>query len=92
MPSHHQVGNFQNEAGSDFLFGVQMNLGGRSLFWSGLIPRMHNWELNSWPTPVRDLLTNGGYDAAEKLMRVIGRIECSQWRAEFAAGGEGSRG
>lgn len=69
MPSHHQVGNCQNEPGSEFLFGVQMNFGGRSLFWSGLIPRMHAWESNQWPTSVRNFLTNGGYEQAEKLMR-----------------------
>lgn len=69
MPSHHQVGNFLNEPGSDFLFGVQMNFGGRSLFWSGLIPRMHAWELDRWPAPVRNFLTSGGYENAEKLMR-----------------------
>ena len=48
---------------------VQMNLGGRSVFWSGLIPRMRDWELEHWPEPIRDYLKNGGYDRAEKLMR-----------------------
>ena len=70
LPSHHQVGHFTNEPGSDFLFGVQMNFGGRSVFWSGLIPRMHAWELAAWPQKVRTYLASGdGYDRAERLMR-----------------------
>ncbi|MBC7946033.1 MAG: GMC family oxidoreductase [Burkholderiales bacterium] len=70
MPSHHQVGHFTNEPGSDFLFGVQMNFGGRSVFWSGLIPRMHDWEIGSWPQNVRNFLASAqGYPRAEKVMR-----------------------
>jgi choline dehydrogenase-like flavoprotein len=69
LPGHHQVGNFVNEPGSDFLFGVQMNLGGRSVFWSGLIPRMRDWELQFWPDPVRAHLSGGGYAQAETLLR-----------------------
>ena len=51
--------------------GIRMNFGGRSVFWSGVIPRMQEWELQSWPQPLRDYLgENGtGYPAAEKLMR-----------------------
>lgn len=69
LPSYHQVGNFVNEPGSRFLFGVQMNLGGRSVFWSGLIPRMREWELALWPQPVREHLSGGGYAEAETLLR-----------------------
>lgn len=69
LPAHHQVGHFTNESGSQFLYGVQMGLGGRSVYWSGLIPRMRPWELNFWPEPIREFLQNGGYDAAETLMR-----------------------
>ncbi|HEV7451928.1 MAG TPA: GMC family oxidoreductase N-terminal domain-containing protein, partial [Pseudonocardiaceae bacterium] len=69
LPSYHQVGNFVNEPGSRFLFGVQMNLGGRSVFWSGLIPRMREWELTFWPQPVREHLSGGGYAEAETLLR-----------------------
>ena len=79
LPAHHQVGHFNNEPGSDFLFGVQMNLGGRSLFWSGLIPRMHDWELAAWPRSIRESLTApGGYARAETLMRkqrTLGRFQ-----------------
>lgn len=69
LPGRNQVGHFVNVPGSEFLFGVQMSLGGRSVFWSGLIPRMHAWEMNSWPTAVRNYLQSGGYDATEVLLR-----------------------
>jgi choline dehydrogenase-like flavoprotein len=79
LPSHHQVGHFVNEPGSEFLFGVQMNCGGRSIFWSGLIPRMHDWEMTAWPQTVRNYLTSTqGYPRAEKLMRkqkTLGRFQ-----------------
>ena len=32
LAPHHQVGHFINEPGSEFLFGVQMNLGRSSFF------------------------------------------------------------
>jgi hypothetical protein len=69
LPEHHQVGHFANQPGSNFLFGIQMSLGGRSVYWSGVIPRMRDWELNFWPEPVRNFLKNGGYEPAEGLMR-----------------------
>jgi GMC oxidoreductase len=69
LPAYHQVGHFLNQPGSGFLFGVQMNLGGRSVFWSGLIPRMRDWELTFWPTPIRNYLTATGYAAAEATLR-----------------------
>ena len=69
LAGYHQVGNFSNEPGSDFLFGVQMNLGGRSVFWSGLIPRMRDWELQFWPDPLRTYLAGDGYPLAESLLR-----------------------
>jgi choline dehydrogenase-like flavoprotein len=69
LPEHHQVGHFVNAPGSKFLFGVHMNLGGRSVYWSGLIPRIRDWELDFWPDPIRDFLKNSGYGPAERLMR-----------------------
>jgi hypothetical protein len=69
LPEHHQVGHFANQPGSNFLFGIQMSLCGRSVYWSGVIPRMRDWELNFWPEPVRNFLKNGGYEPAEGLMR-----------------------
>lgn len=72
--NHHRVGHFVNEPGSDFLPGVHLSLGGRSVYWSGLIPRMRAWELAFWPQPVRDFLQQGGYAAAETLMRKQSRL------------------
>lgn len=69
LPAHHQIGHFFNQPGSNFLFGVQMNLGGRSVFWSGLIPRMRDWELAFWPASIRTYLSSTGYAAAETLLR-----------------------
>lgn len=69
LPAYHQVGTFVNQPGSNFLFGTQMNLGGRSVFWSGLIPRMREWELQFWPEQVRSDLTATGYAAAEVTLR-----------------------
>jgi hypothetical protein len=66
----HQVGNYVNRPGSTLMFGVQMNLGGRSVFWEGLIPRMHDWELVHWPASIGTYLTSpDGYERAERLLR-----------------------
>ncbi|AMY09318.1 Paromamine 6'-oxidase [Luteitalea pratensis] len=72
--NHHRVGHFVNEPGSDFLPGVHLSFGGRSVYWSGLIPRMHDWELSFWPDPVRNFLTQGGYEPAEQLLRKTKRL------------------
>ena len=54
--------------------GQAFNLGGRSLFWGGLIPRMGRWELAKWPTAVRDYLLTTGYHLAEDAMNRNGPI------------------
>ena len=38
-------------------------IGGRSLFWGGLIPRMCWWELDAWPQDIRWYLEGVGYNA-----------------------------
>jgi hypothetical protein len=71
MPLIYQSLNFENAPGSGFLFGVQLALGGRSLFWSGLIPRMYDWELPFWPQAVAQYLPSAnGYARAERLLRL----------------------
>lgn len=56
--------------GTDLRGGVCFNLGGRSVYWSAVIPRMKDWELGFWPESIRTYLTAaGGYDKAEKLFR-----------------------
>jgi GMC oxidoreductase len=62
----------QNYApGSAFRGGQGFNLGGRSLFWGGLIPRQTPWELAAWPETVRTYLLSGGYIAAEDAVNRV---------------------
>jgi choline dehydrogenase-like flavoprotein len=76
LPKRDQLGHFENVGVSKLGLGVHFNMGGRSVYWSGLIPRMRSWEMrNKWPESVRRYLTEAGsdgrsgYDLAEKLMR-----------------------
>ncbi len=67
-----EVGHYETIDGSNFLFGAQMALGGRSLYWSGIILRMQDWELSKFPAAIGTFLAdNGGkgYEQAEALMR-----------------------
>lgn len=64
----YKVTNYVNEPGSNYGGGQAFNLGGRSIFWGGFIPRMTWWELDAWPTQVRWDLENSGYQRAEDLM------------------------
>lgn len=62
--------------------GVCFNLGGRSVYWSAVIPRMRPWELFHWPQQIREYLTEEstlypsdtraltGYERAERLFRL----------------------
>ncbi|MBF2079811.1 MAG: GMC family oxidoreductase [Synechococcales cyanobacterium T60_A2020_003] len=84
LPRQHQIGqfdkhvwglydefrinNFTNAPGSQFNGGQAFNLGGRSLFWGGLIPRMLSWEMDFWPQPVKWFLEDSGYQRAEDLI------------------------
>ena len=62
---------------SGFVGGLIFNLGGRSNYWSGIIPEMQAWEFSNgpWPNAVKDYLlgtdTNdpSGYEAANELMK-----------------------
>ena len=61
---------FMNEGeGSDYQGGSGYNLGGRSIFWGGLIPRMRPYEFVGWPKKVEDALLGGYYDKSEILMK-----------------------
>ena len=84
LPRQHQIGkfdkhlwalfddykviNYANAAGSTYGGGQAFNLGGRSVFWGGFIPRMTWWELDAWPQAVRWDLENSAYQRAEDLM------------------------
>ncbi|HST81019.1 MAG TPA: GMC family oxidoreductase [Kineosporiaceae bacterium] len=63
-----KVVNYLNAPGSTYAGGQSFALGGRSLFWGGLIPRQKTWELAAWPTAIRDYLLAGGYDQAEAAL------------------------
>jgi hypothetical protein len=62
----HQTGN----PGAERYIGEkpQINFGGRSIFWSGLIPAAQAWELGFFPPSVRDYLGNGGLSHAGEIM------------------------
>jgi choline dehydrogenase-like flavoprotein len=79
LTTRDRLGHFVNVTGDAnpwFQPGVHFNLGGRSIYWSGLIPRMQDWELRPiWPDSVKDYLTQtpagglSGYQRAERVMR-----------------------
>ncbi|MBN2011410.1 GMC family oxidoreductase [candidate division KSB1 bacterium] len=64
-----KVTNYQNADGSQFKGGQGFNLGGRSVFWGALIPRMTWWELAPWAEEIRWYLEDRGYDLAEQLLK-----------------------
>jgi len=59
---------YKNGPDSEFAGGQAFNLGGRSVFWGGLIPRQEDWELQSWPAAVREYLQTTGFADAEREM------------------------
>ena len=71
-----RIGHYTYQCTDWFDGGVTFNLGGRSIYWSALIPRMTDLEFrNVWPRSIRDYFlvpdAKGmtGYDRAEQLMR-----------------------
>jgi hypothetical protein len=52
---HFGVDNFRQSAAAQSFIGEkpQMVFGGRSIFWSGLIPQPQDWELDFFPPAVR---------------------------------------
>lgn len=64
-----KVTNYVNAPGSVFGGAQGFNLGGRSVFWGGLIPEMTWWELAAWPEPVRWHLEDTGYKLANELLK-----------------------
>src|SRR5688500_9951695 len=49
-----------NDTAQQFIGGKPMlNFGGRSIFWSGLIPSIQGWELEFFPPRVRQDLLGG---------------------------------
>lgn len=71
-----RLGHYTYHCTDWFDGGVTFNLGGRSVYWSGLIPRMTEWEFRDvWPRSIRNYFMEAdaqgktGYDYAEQLMR-----------------------
>lgn len=69
-----QTKNFQNPVGHNYQGAAGFNLGGRSVFWGGLIPRPDWWELDAWPVTIRYELESTYYEKAEGLMK-LSRME-----------------
>ena len=67
-PESENAPESQNTPESDYQGAQAFNLGGRSIFWGGLIPRMQSYEMDSWPQEIKSYLENGGYQRAEDLM------------------------
>ncbi|KAK3360475.1 hypothetical protein B0T25DRAFT_629561 [Lasiosphaeria hispida] len=58
-----------NEGSEDYIHErPQLNFGGRSIWWSGLIPHIQPWELQFFPDKVRQDLQNGLLDKAGASM------------------------
>lgn len=60
---------YELSPGTRLTGGVSFNLGGRSVYWSAVIPRMRDWELRYWPDDVAQHLREKGYERAERLFR-----------------------
>ncbi|HEV2756846.1 MAG TPA: GMC oxidoreductase [Actinomycetota bacterium] len=73
-----KVVNYTNAPGSAFEGGQAFNLGGRSVFWGGFIPRMSGWEFHAWPAGIRQYLEGPGYARAEDVMNRTG-LPSSPW-------------
>lgn len=60
--------NYVNASETFYQGGQAFNLGGRSVFWGGFIPRMTVWESNTWPQSISQYLHKTGYQRAEDIM------------------------
>ncbi len=63
-----QIPNYVNAPESNYQGAQGFNLGGRSVFWGGLIPRMQSYEMDLWPQEIKWYLEDSGYQQAEDLM------------------------
>jgi hypothetical protein len=73
----------------------QLNVGGRSVFWSGLIPSIQAWELDFFPPRVRNDLTGGLLNRAGEVMNeshsmsttaraIVAKLRQSSLAADFS--------
>ncbi|WP_454061145.1 GMC oxidoreductase [Candidatus Nitrospira salsa] len=70
VANHFGVDNFkQSPTDHQFIGGKpQLAFGGRSIFWSGLIPQVQAWELDFFPDNVRSALSSNYFDLAADRM------------------------
>lgn len=70
VANHFGVDNFkQSPTDHQFIGGKpQLAFGGRSIFWSGLIPQAQSWELEFFPDNVRSALSPSYFDLAADRM------------------------
>lgn len=67
---HFGVDNFKQLPSDSHFIGAkpQLCFGGRSIFWSGLIPRAQSWEMEFFPDEVRQDLASQYFDLANIRM------------------------
>lgn len=72
VAEHFGVDNFIRWPDDTFFIGgkPQMAFGGRSIFWSGLIPQIRPWELAFFPDAVRQALADNYLQLAGERMNV----------------------
>lgn len=70
VANHFGVDNFkQTPTDHQFIGGKpQLAFGGRSIFWSGLIPQVQDWELDFFPDNVRTALSSNYFELAADRM------------------------
>ena len=65
-----KITNFTNLPGSQYIGGQGFNLGGRSIYWGGLIPEMKAYEFEGdWPAEVQQYIQGEGYTQSNALMK-----------------------
>ena len=65
-----KVTNYNNQADSQYIGGQGFNLGGRSIFWGGLIPEMRGYEFDGdWPEEIKQYMLAEGYGQSNQLMK-----------------------
>lgn len=70
VATHFGVDNFKQPSSDSHFIGAkpQFCFGGRSIFWSGLIPQPQSWEMEFFPEDVRQDLVSQYFDLAANRM------------------------
>jgi hypothetical protein len=72
VAAHFGVDNFQQSPSDSHFIGAkpQLCFGGRSIFWSGLIPQPQSWEMDFFPENARQDLVSQYFKLANERMNV----------------------